>query len=789
MESLVNRATRKLRRLAQRQVRPLRNPVRAVVVGCGAIAPAHFDGYEETGLATVVGVSDVSPAALAKALDRCPDARGYRDYTQMLREQKPEVVSICTWPQTHLEIVRAAIDAEARAILCEKPLALTLAEVDEMARLCAEANVRLAGGHQFRFHRAFVEAARMVRSGVIGTIVRGQTQMVSSLANNGPHMLDVARYVLGDPRPERVAAHCERTKGQFNRGWPMEDSAEGEVVCEGGLTFSFRMGDKATTFLEVTVEGSTGTLRVTPKEIRLGGKPVAFDAEAAKQENRGEQFRQFVAWVKGTEHGYKADITHSALAAELVLGAYESARLGQPVEFPCANRGDVIRALYPDPLHDEIPPPPARASLGPDARLALDGGPRSLRSWFPTIAPVGLPELANLAKVIQSGQLNAIGGSMVPALEKAFVKLYGAPAAVASTSGTAALHVALAAVNPEPCDEVITTPMTDMGTLIPILAQNCVPVFADIDPYTGNLTPESIRARITPRTRAVILVHLFGRPAEVGPVSDLCRERGIALIEDCSQAHCAEYHGKKIGTIGDLGCFSLQQSKQITCGDGGITLVNRPELIERATLFIDKGWNRRAGKRAHLFLGMNYRLTELQAAVALAQLKRLPGMMVQRRKMAEDLVRRLLKIDGVVLPESLQDPGSAWWKFNFLVDEDRLGVSADVVADALLVEGVRVARDYLPRPLFEEDVIRCQKTYGNSGYPFSAVEWQPPQREDYPGLLEFYRRQLIMPWSGGVRPPHVEGIATAIAKVVGSALAQAGGRAAQPSAPTPVGAR
>src|SRR5262249_20900267 len=159
-----------------------------------------------------------------------------------------------------------------------------------------------------------------------------------------------------------------------------------------------------------------------------------------------------------------------------------------------------------------------------------------------------------------------------------FAVMYGAPKAIASTSGTAALHVAVAAINPEPRDEIITTGMSDMGTVIPILMQNCIPVFADVDPVTGNLTADTIAKKITDRTRAVIVVHLFGRPADMAPIQELLRSKGIALIEDCAQAHLADYGGKKIGTFGDLGCFSLQGSKQITCGDGGLTLVNREDL-------------------------------------------------------------------------------------------------------------------------------------------------------------------------------------------------------------------
>jgi hypothetical protein len=131
------------------------------------------------------------------------------------------------------------------------------------------------------------------------------------------------------------------------------------------------------------------------------------------------------------------------------------------------------------------------------------------------------------------------------------------------------------------------------------------------------------------------------------PIRELLRARGIALIEDCAQAHWADYRGKKVGTYGDFGCFSLQQSKQMTCGDGGITLVNRDDLADRAALFVDKGWNRRSGLRTHLFLGMNYRMTELQAAVARAQLRKLPALIARRQATASMLSDRLRGIRAV----------------------------------------------------------------------------------------------------------------------------------------------
>jgi dTDP-4-amino-4,6-dideoxygalactose transaminase len=246
---------------------------------------------------------------------------------------------------------------------------------------------------------------------------------------------------------------------------------------------------------------------------------------------------------------------------------------------------------------------------------------------------------------------------------------------------------------------------------------------------------------------------------------DLLNRRGIVLIEDCAQAHVAEYAGKKVGTFGDFGCFSLQQSKQITCGDGGITLVNRKEYIERAKIYPDKGWARSSG-RNHQFFGMNYRMTELQGAVALAQMQKLPNLIAARREPAENLVERLSHITGVLLPPQSRDINSSWWKFPLGIDAKTTGISTDEFAEALRVEGLRMMRRYLPRPLFEEDMIRCRHTFGQSGYPFSAVDYIPPDIFDYPGLNEFNQHWLLLEWSSRVKRRHIDGIHRAVEKVI-----------------------
>lgn len=764
MASLVNKAFGRAEREWRQKTLRFRSPAMAAIIGYGGIAPAHMRGYELSGRAKIVAVSDVRAEALAAAATAQSHLRTFQDYRQLLEDVRPEVISICTWPRLRLEIVEAAAKCGVRGILCEKPMALNMAEIDSMLACCDRAGIKLGVGHQLRFHSMFTRAAEMIRSGRIGRVREMHGEIPSTLANNGPHLLDMARFLLGDLRALSVRCDCERKGPTFNRALPAEDGASGDIIFEGNIAFRFQTGEREKKYLVLRVVGENGTIDVTPKELLVNGQ-TAGPAERDEDDCRRRQFMEFVQWVKGERAGYAADGRQAAQSTELMLAAYESARLAQTVELPLANRGDVLTLLYAD-RPAEIPREPAEpAPALSDRRLALNGGKRSVTNWFSTRPHTGLPELAGLTKVVLSGAMNCLGGTQVSTLESAFAKAYGSPRAVASTSGTAALHVALAAINPEPGTEVITTPLTDMGTIIPILWSGCIPSFADIDALTGNCTVETIAARITPRTRAVILVHLFGRPADPGPVAELCQRHGIPLIEDCAQAHFAEYHGRKVGTFGALGCLSLQQSKQITCGDGGVTLVNDLQYAHRASLFVDKAWNRKSELRSHEFLGLNYRMTELQATVALAQLQRLPGLMESRRRAAGQLLRKLQNITGLTLP-SMDGVNPAWWRFNFAVDEGKLGLSAYEFAGALLAEGVRCQRHYLPRPLFEEAVIREQKTFGNSHYPFSLVNFHTPQIEDYPGYQEFERRQIHLPWSSRVSELHVEAIASAIQKIV-----------------------
>ncbi|MHB1294978.1 MAG: DegT/DnrJ/EryC1/StrS family aminotransferase [Anaerolineae bacterium] len=408
------------------------------------------------------------------------------------------------------------------------------------------------------------------------------------------------------------------------------------------------------------------------------------------------------------------------------------------------------------------------------SELAIHGGYPYRSTPFPSVGNasgrwLGEEEKRALIEVIDSGRLNRNDGRQVAEMERAWAERHGVPYALAVTSGTAALHTAVAALNLEPGDEVITTPITDMGTAIAILACNLVPIFADVDPRSGNITAEAIAPQITEKTRALIVVHLFGQMAEMEPILAMARTHGLRVIEDCAQAHLATYQGRLAGTLGDLGCFSYQQSKQMTTGDGGMVITHDADLAQRARLFADKGWPRGVpGLRGHLFLGMNYRMTELQGAVGRAQCAKLPEIVACRRRTAAALSECLAEIPGLRPPYVAPGADPAWWMYAFSLDPAILPVAPAEFVAAIQAEGLPFGLGYLPNLLFEYDVIRDRKTYGSSGIPWTLPQARPGityRREEYPGALAVLAQTFVTSWNEGLSLADVDDIAGALAKV------------------------
>jgi dTDP-4-amino-4,6-dideoxygalactose transaminase len=377
---------------------------------------------------------------------------------------------------------------------------------------------------------------------------------------------------------------------------------------------------------------------------------------------------------------------------------------------------------------------------------------------------LGDEELALITQAIRSGCLFTVKGPFGKQLQTDFAKMLGVKHAVACSSGSAAIHAAVAAINPEPGDEIITTPITDMGALTPILYQGAIPVFADVDPQTGNVTAETIAERISERTRAIIVTHLFGNPCNMTSILALAKARGIPVIEDCAQAFLATHRGQVVGTFGALGCFSLQQGKHITSGEGGLVVTNDDALARRAFLFVNKAWGYGDANPDHYFLAPNYRMSELQTACALGQLPKLAGVVAARVAAAAHMDELLADTPGIEIPYRSNTDVHVYWKYSVRVDPDIIPGGPGALAQALKELNIVSAPRYIQKPAFRCQVFREQRTLGTSRWPFTlarpeAVDYSP---ERFPGTFTYLDRVLVLPWNEKYTREHVHFLAAAI---------------------------
>ena len=365
--------------------------------------------------------------------------------------------------------------------------------------------------------------------------------------------------------------------------------------------------------------------------------------------------------------------------------------------------------------------------------IALYGGKPTKTEPFGTGRRFGKPELDNLAEALEQDTLFYWYGNMTRRLTEKFASMVGSRHCVATSSGTASIHVALGACGVGPGDEVITSPITDMGSVIGILYQNAIPVFADLDPHTYNMDPASVKAKITDRTRAIVVVHLAGNAAEIDEIVRIAHERGIYVIEDCAQSYCCRTKGRYVGTVGDVGCFSLNDFKHISAGDGGMVVTDNEELYHRAMMFADKNFNR-LGAEVHKnvpYLAPNYRMNELTAAVGLAQLDRVEEICARRHSYGDRLTEGLKDLPGVYTPRVSEGCESSYWFYLIRVDEAKLGTTREEFVKALKAEGLKASVGYIPSCVYQYDIFRKQTVYpGGTHYPFDGTHGNPIEYRD-----------------------------------------------------------
>jgi perosamine synthetase len=402
--------------------------------------------------------------------------------------------------------------------------------------------------------------------------------------------------------------------------------------------------------------------------------------------------------------------------------------------------------------------------------LARDGGEPAVQTPIPPRKRHGELEKRYLNEVIDSDTLFFYLGTKVREFEHRFAALYQKKHCVACSSGTAAVHMAIACFELPPGSEVITSAITDMGSLTGILYQGLVPVFADVEPETLNMDSASVRGAITPRTKAILLVHHAGLAAGLNPILAIGREHGIPVIEDCAQAYGCEYQGELVGRRSPVSSFSLNHFKHITSGSGGMILTDDDHLRYIASLFLDKCYQREEGVRNPFFLAPNYQMTEMQGAVALAQLERLAGVTERRRQLGSRLSAQMAGIEGIGLQPI--PPGSRHSYFLYLLklDLERFGCAAEEFAEALRREGVN-ARAHLitgGRPVYLYDIFQRRSAFPSSHYPFESLDTHA-DRFYPPGLCpvaeDAFSRWITLELLENYTEQNVDEMAFAVAKV------------------------
>lgn len=331
------------------------------------------------------------------------------------------------------------------------------------------------------------------------------------------------------------------------------------------------------------------------------------------------------------------------------------------------------------------------------SELAIQGGEPVRRAPYPPWPAHDDAERENLLEVLESGRWWSTQGTTVHEFERQWGELHGTGPAVAVTNGSHALDLALLANGVGQGDEVIVPAWTFVATAAAVLMVNAIPVLVDVDPGTGCIDPEAVESAITPRTRAVIAVHIAGHPADMDRLTALCAGHDLVLIEDCAHAHGSRFHGRMVGTFGDAGTYSFQASKLMTSGEGGAIVATDPDVAARARSFGDCG--RRPGEwfYSHYVLGGNYRMTEWQGAVLLAQLTRFDEQAQRRDVNATLLNTELAKIPGV--HPQVRDPRcdrQGNYCYIVRIDPVEFGAERETVRLALAAEGIPLTMAYPP---------------------------------------------------------------------------------------------
>lgn len=418
--------------------------------------------------------------------------------------------------------------------------------------------------------------------------------------------------------------------------------------------------------------------------------------------------------------------------------------------------------------------------------LALLGGKPIRQRPFPKHNTIGEEEKKVVMEVLNGGVLSGFlgtwspefyGGERVQKLEREWVSYFNIAHAVSVNSATTGLNVAVGATGVGPGDEVIVSPYTMTASVTCVLIYNAIPVFVDILPDTFCLDPEAIRHVITPRTKAIVAVDLFGHPFEANEIMAVAREHNLIVIEDASQAYGARYHGRPAGTLADIGVFSLNVHKTINSGEGGVCVTNNDEFADRMRLIRNHGEavvKDKGVKNILNMIGYNYRMGEIEAAIASEQLKKVDSLVAARIENAEYLTERLRSFSGITPP--IVKPGirHGYYGYSVCYDASQTGIPRDLFVSALRAEGIPTSIGYV-EPIYLQPVYQQRIAYGAYGCPFSCSYNKESVVSYKKGICPVAERMYYEEWIGnglvhkGISKRDLDDIVCAYEKVLTSA--------------------
>jgi len=317
---------------------------------------------------------------------------------------------------------------------------------------------------------------------------------------------------------------------------------------------------------------------------------------------------------------------------------------------------------------------------------------------------IGEEEITNVCSALRETYISGLVGKFKQEFEERFSAYCGVRYGISTTSGTTALHLALAVLGIGPGDEVIIPTLTNIATAFAVVYCGATPVVVDSESETFNMDVSQIESKITPKTKAIMPVHLYGHPVDMDPLLEIAHRYGLYVVEDAAEAHGAQYRGRRVGCLGDIGCFSFLANKIITTGEGGMVVTDNPEFAKKANSLKNLAFSSER-KFLHHEIGFNYRLTNIQAAIGVAQLDRIDKVLIRKREIAEFYNQRFQNIEGLVLPVEKEWAYHVYWVYGFLVEEDKFGRSRDDVVSVFKERGIEPRTSFIPmhqQPVFHK---------------------------------------------------------------------------------------